>query len=254
MRLVDGAAAILGDLPSASTVSVEIPLGAGSDQGTAVHRLSSLELVRDSMRRALGKIEGTTITIGGDCGVELAAVQHADAQRDAMALLWLDAHPDLNTPESSPSGAFTGMVLRTLLGEGAPTLLPHTPLSDSRTILAGVRNVDEGEGDYLASSAIRVLAADEVGAKSIGEALAATGATSVYIHVDLDVLDPAEFDGVSDPMPFGLSLATLIETIAAARTALPLAGAGIAGFAPASPDAALDGLGSILRILGALTA
>lgn len=253
MRLVDGAAAILGDLPSASTVSIEIPLGAGSDQGTAVHRLSSLELVRNSMNRALGKIEGTVITIGGDCGVELAAVQHAGSQRDAMAVIWLDAHPDLNTQESSPSGAFTGMVLRTLLGEGTPTLLPHTPLSPSRTILAGIRNVDDGESEYLASSAIRVLSADQIGAESIGEALTATGATSVYIHVDLDVLDPSEFDGVSDPMPFGVSLAALIETIAAAKAALPLAGAGIAGFAPSSPEAASDHLGSILRVLGALT-
>jgi arginase len=67
------------------------------------------------------------------------------------------------------------------------------------------------------------------------------------------VLDPAEFGGVSDPMPFGLSLAALIEAISVARGALPLAGAGITGFAPATPEAASDDLGSILRILGALT-
>jgi arginase len=253
MRLGDGAEAIRGDLPTASTVTVDIPLGAGSSQGTLVHRLSSLEQVRDSMELALGKLDGLVIAIGGDCGVELAAVQHADSRQDAMAVIWLDAHPDLNTPESSPSGAFTGMVLRTLLGEGAPTLVPQKPMLPSRTILAGARNVDDGENDYLTSSAVRVLGVQDAGAESITEALVASGATSVYIHVDLDVLDPAEFNGVSDPMPFGLSLATLIEIIAAARTALPLAGAGIAGFAPASPEAASDDLGSILRILGALT-
>lgn len=254
MRLIDGAEAIHGDLPKTSTVAVEVPLGAGSDQGTAVHRLSSLEQVRDSMIQALETLRGPVIVIGGDCGIELAAVQHADSRQDAMAVIWLDAHPDLNTPESSPSGAFTGMVLRTLLGEGTPTLVPPSTLAPSRIVLAGIRNIDDGENDYLTSSGVRVLEVQDVGAGSIGEALAASGATSVYLHIDLDVLDPSEFDGVGDPMPFGLSLATLIEVIAAAKAALPLAGAGIAGFAPASPEAAADDLGSILRILGALTA
>lgn len=254
MRLSEGAEAIRGDLPTASTVIVDVPLGAGSSQGTTVHRLSSIEQVRDSMALALGRIDGTVLTIGGDCGVELAAVQHAASRQDAMAVLWLDAHPDLNTPESSPSGAFTGMVLRTLLGEGAPTLVPQQPLLPSRTILAGVRNIDDGENEYLASSGVPVLGASETDAQTVRAALAQSGATSVYLHVDLDVLDPAEFGGVSDPMPFGLSLGTLIEVIGAAKAELPLAGAGIAGFAPASPEAASDDLGSILRILGALTA
>ncbi len=254
MRLADGAEAIRGNLPSASTVTVEIPLDAGSNEGTLVHRLSTIDRVRTSMALALGRLEGPVVTIGGDCGVELAAIQHADAQQDAMAVLWLDAHPDLNTPESSPSSAFTGMVLRTLLGEGTPSLTPETPLEPSRTVVAGLRSIDDGESEYLASSGVHRVEVQDIGAKSIAKALADSGAGAVYIHIDLDVLDPSEFDGVSDPVPFGLSLATLLEVIAAARTALPLAGAGIAGFAPTSPDAALDGMGSILRILGALTA
>jgi len=253
MRLGDGAEAIRGDLPTASTVTVDVPMDAGSNQGTLVHRLSSLERVRDSMALALGKLDGPVVAIGGDCGIELAAIEHADSRQDAMAVVWLDAHPDLNTPESSPSGAFTGMVLRTLLGEGTPTLVPQKPLEPSRTILAGIRNVDDGEDEYLASSAVRTFGVPDAGAESIAGALAASGATSVYIHVDLDVLDPVEFGGISDPMPFGLSLANLVEVIAAVRAALPLAGAGIAGFAPATPEAASDDLGSILRILGALT-
>jgi arginase len=252
MRLVDGAEAIRGDLPTAATVTVDIPRGAGSNEGTSVRRLSSLQSVRDAQLTALANVDGLPITIGGDCGVELAAIQHADAGNDAMAVIWFDAHPDLNTPESSPSDAFTGMVLRTLFGEGTPTLVPQKPLAPSRTILVGIRNVDDGENDYLDSSAVRVIDVPDVGAESIVEALTASGATSVYIHIDLDVLDPSEFDGVGDPMPFGLSLAVLIEVITAAKATLPLVGAGIAGFAPASQDAAADDLGSILRIIGAL--
>ncbi|HAM28218.1 MAG TPA: arginase, partial [Microbacteriaceae bacterium] len=124
MRLVDGAEAILGDLPGASTVSVEIPLGAGSDEGTLVNRLSAIQSVRDAQLTALGAVRGLAVTIGGDCGVELAAIQHAAGANDGMAVVWLDAHPDLHTPETSPSRAFHGMVLRTLLGEGEPSLIP----------------------------------------------------------------------------------------------------------------------------------
>jgi arginase len=254
MRLADGAEAIRGDLPSASTVTVDIPLGTGSNEGTLVSRLSSIEQVRDSMVLALGKIFGPVITIGGDCGVELAAVQHADSRQEAMAVIWLDAHPDLNTPGSSPSGAFTGMVLRTLLGDGTPTLTPQKPLEPSRTILGGTRTMDDGENEFLRSSGIHTLAAHDLTAQSITAALATTGASCVYIHIDLDVLDPAEFDGVADPMPFGVTLGSLLAVITAAKANLPLAGAGITGFAPASPGAAADDLGSILRILAALTA
>ncbi len=254
MRLAEGAEAIRGDLPTASTVSVDVPLGAGSSQGTAVHRLSSLEQVRERTTQALDALSGTVITVGGDCAVDLAPIAHANALNESMAVLWLDAHPDLNTPESSPSGAFAGMVLRTLLGEGTPTLAPEAPLDPARTILIGIRSVDDGENEYLASSAVRALGVQDASAESVTAALTSSGASSVYIHIDLDVLDPAEFGGVSDPMPFGLSLATLLDVIGAAKAALPLAGAGIAGFAPASAEAASDDLGSILRVLGALTA
>ena len=253
MRLVDGAEAIRGDLPSASTVTVDIPLGAGNDQGTLVHRLSSLEQIRDSMGRALDALDGLVITIGGDCGVDLTGIARANAKNESMALVWLDAHADLNTPESSPSGAFHGMVVRTLLGEGPAELVPEIPLAPEQVIYGGLRSLDDGEAEYLAGSGIRVLPPAELGAATIAKVLLATGASSVYIHIDLDVLDPAEIEGIGYPEPFGVALGTLLELIAAAKKTLPLAGAAITEFAPASPEAAADDLGSILRILGALT-
>src|ERR1700733_13581685 len=82
MRLVDGADAIRGDLPSASTVVVAVPLEAGEAQGTGVSRFSSIQLVRDRQAMTLSTVEGVAITIGGDCGTELAAVEHAADQGD----------------------------------------------------------------------------------------------------------------------------------------------------------------------------
>ena len=66
MRLVDGAEAIRGDLPTSSTVVVDVPLEAGDAQGTGVHRLSSIMLVRDRLAKVLRETTGTPIMIGGD--------------------------------------------------------------------------------------------------------------------------------------------------------------------------------------------
>ena len=89
-------------------------------------------------------------------------------------------------------------------------------------------------------------------ASALAEAVAATGAAALYIHVDLDVLDPAVITGVGLPVPFGLTLDQLTGAIAAVRARRPLVGASLAGFAPADPAAAVDDLGTILRIVGAL--
>ena len=85
-------------------------------------------------------------------------------------------------------------------------------------------------------------------------AVAATGATSVFIHIDLDVLDPADIAGVGEPVPFGVDAATLAAGIRAVTAEFALVGASIAGFSPSSPDAATDDLPTILRVIGALTA
>ncbi len=253
MRLVDGAEAIRGDLPGSATVVVDVPLGAGSDEGTGVQRLSSIASVRDALTVALQDSVGLPITIGGDCGVELAAVAHANPT-GGTAVLWLDAHPDLNTPETSPSGAFHGMVLRTLLGEGVETLVPAVPLAAGNLVLAGARAFDDAESAFVESAGIRTIEVAELNAESVAASLAATGADAVYLHIDLDVLDPAIVDGVGFPEPFGLTLAQLLGAIAGAKATLPLVGAGITEFAPSSPETAVDDLGSILRIVGALTA
>lgn len=250
MRLVDGAEAIRGDLPSASTRVVEVPLEAGDAQGTGVHRLSSIAIVRDRVLQMLQGVTGPVVAIGGDCGIELGAVSRA-ASPD-MAVVWFDAHPDLNTPESSPSGAFGGMVLRTLLGDGASALVPEHPLDPSRVVIVGTRAIDEGEAAYLAHSRIPVIGPDEASAESVAAAVAATGATSVYVHVDLDVLDPAELDGLSAPLPFGMRAGQLVDTVRALRESFELAGAGITAFSPASMTAAVEDMPTILRLIGAL--
>ena len=250
MRLVDGAEAIRGDLPSSSTRSVAVPLEAGDAEGSGVQRLSSIAIVRDRLIAELALVDGAVITIGGDCSVELGAIPRV-ADRDA-AIVWFDAHPDLNTPESSPSHAFTGMVLRTLLGEGPAALVPADTVDPARVVLAGARSFDPGEDAYVAEHGIRAITAEEVSPESVVAAVEATEATTVYVHIDLDVLDPADISGLGAPEPFGVRAAVLVETIRALVARFPLAGAGITEFAPASPEDAVEDLPTILRLIGAL--
>jgi len=255
MRLIDGAEAIRGDLPSAHTTTVEVPAGAGDSLGTGIARVSSLRTVHERLREHLVDLPGPAITIGGDCSVSLAAVGHAwEHSAGSLAVVWLDAHPDLNTPESSPSGAFTGMVLRALLGEGTDGLVAPVPLVPARVILAGTRDIDPGEQDAIDDLAIPVLAVGSLDADSLVAAIAATGATSVYLHIDLDVLDPAEIEGLGSPVPFGLTVAELTALIRAALARFEFAGASVTEFAPTSPAAAGEDMGAILRIIGALAA
>ncbi len=247
MRLADGAAAIRGDLPSAATRDVAVPLESGDAQGTGVARFSSLQLVRERLRDALRDISDTPIVIGGDCGVSSAAVAHAVSRRGDLALIWFDAHPDLNSTESSPSGAYGGMVLRSLLDEQV--------VPPGRTLLAGARSWDPGEDAFVAESGIRAFTVDDLSAVSgLVAAVAETGAESVYLHIDLDVLDPGEIAGLLDPEPFGLAASTLVAAIKALRERFALAGATIAAYAPASTAEIVDDSPTILRIIGALAA
>ncbi|CAN5364417.1 arginase family protein [soil metagenome] len=283
MQLSDGADAIAGDLPAAATRRIEVPLGAGESLDSGVHRASALRIIRDAVSTALSAgadaetapagapatgsaatstSAGIVVTIGGDCGVELAPVARAVGLHDDLAVVWLDAHADLATPGDSVAGAFSDMVLRTLLGEGADLLTPgpHQTLSPGSVVLAGTRSYDDAEESYIEDNGIRLVTVDQLQqgddreqGGALVSAIAATGAKSVYLHVDLDVLDPAEIAGISYPEPFGVTVSALVENITSVRRAFTLVGAGITQFAPSSPDTAADDLSAVLRIISALT-
>jgi arginase len=278
MSHADGANAILGDLPASATVVVDVPVEAGESLGTGVHRYSTLLRIRQLTMQALAGITGTPITIGGDCGAALAAVAFVAAQERALAagtsdaessegsepgaddsdlaVLWLDAHPDLNSPETSPSGAFNGMVLRAIAGEGADGLAagPDERVQPSKLVLGGIRAIDDGEQEFIDANGVTVLAVEDLSDPTVVvAALEEAGARRVFIHIDLDVLDPSALAGLSYPMPFGIGSTELVALLKAVVERFPLAGASIAGFAPASPEAASDDLPTILRLVAALT-
>jgi len=254
MQLIDGANSIAGDLPRSATTVLDVPMEAGESLGTGVHRLSALLRTKALVDEALAPQFEPVLLIGGDCGVSLGGIAHAARAHDDLAVVWFDAHPDLHSPDTSPSGAFGGMVLRAVLGDGVDGLsVERGAIPAQRVVLAGTRSFDDAEQEYADARQLRELDPTALAAHgALGDAVAATGARSVFVHVDLDVLDPSEIAGVTSAQPFGVSLVDLLASIAALRAQVPLVGAAITGFSPSSPAAAIEDLGTILRIVGAL--
>lgn len=254
MQLVDGAEAIAGDLPRSSCTRVPVPLEAGDALGTGVHRYSALRQVRESLEDTLGSDPERALTVGGDCSVAVASVGESAARAGRVVLVWADAHADLHTPDTSPSGAFGGMALRAILGDGAEGLtLPRETILPTDVILVGARSLDAEESAYIAARGIRVLSADDLREPSrLVDAVTGLGADAVHLHVDVDALDPADMPGVKAAEPFGVDLTDLIRALKAVRQAVPLAGSSLAGFAPATPASAASDMGTLLRLVGAL--
>lgn len=247
MRLAEGVAALRVDLPSSATTEVSVPLEAGDEQGTGIARFTSVQLVRERTADLLADTDGPFVIVGGDCGVSAAGIADAVRRHPQTCVVWFDAHPDLNSPSSSPSGAFAGMVLRSAIDGG--------DIRGDRVVLAGARSWDDGEQTFATQTDLRSLTVEELAdPTALVDAVVATGADAVYLHIDLDVLDPAELGGLLDPEPFGLSAAGLVAAVKALRARFPLAGAALTAYAPSSPDGeqAADDAATILRIIGSL--
>jgi arginase family enzyme len=130
------------------------------------------------------------LVLGGCCCTHVGAVEGLAARYGRIAVIWVDAHGDLNTPESSPTGNLWGMPLRMLLDDGA--------IAAQDVALVGARNLDPPEEEFIAASEIRV------GEEGVGAAL--EGTSGVYVAFDGDSLEPGELE-VFMPEPDGPSLA-----------------------------------------------
>ena len=230
-------------VPAAARVTVPVldadgPIDAG---------VRALDVIRENARlarSALAAIDDVVLTAGGDCGVELAPIAAARARHgERLTVLWIDAHPDVSTPETLPSGSFHAMVLRTLLGDGAAPLVPDEPLTPGQVILAGVRSFVPGQREYLARAGIRQYGSDELERAVDGLA------GPVYVHVDLDVLDPAEFGSTGYPVPGGPSVDRVVELVSRVGEVV---GASITEHAPSAGEADPAEAETIRRIGAAL--
>jgi arginase family enzyme len=182
----------------------------------AVIERDTLEGQNDALADSLA---ARPIALGGCCCTHVGAAQGLARRVDRLAVVWIDAHGDLNTPETSPSGNLWGMPFRMLLDGGV--------VAAEDAALVGARNLDPPEVEFMEAVGI-----DD----SLERALAGVDAT--YVALDLDVLDPSEVDVlISEPDgPSAEEIARLLNDLAGRTT---IAGIGVTGLLPTERNAAL---------------
>lgn len=158
------------------------------------------------------------LVLGGDHSIAVGTVSGIAAfcrrQGKKLGLLWIDAHGDINTPETSPSGNIHGMPLAVLLGFGVKELTEiggESPKLEARNIaLVGIRSLDSGEKSRLKETGVQVHTmadidrhgADRIMRKAL--ARVTDGTDYVHVSVDLDAVDPTVAPGVGTPVKGGL--------------------------------------------------
>lgn len=159
------------------------------------------------------------LVLAGNCITAVGAL--AGIANSEPAVLWLDAHGDLNTPETTRSGFLDGMALAILTGSCwrslAETVLGFQPVEERRVVHVGAHELDDAERELLARSEIAVITPDRVGSGVVSALQGLRSLTTdLYVHVDLDVLDPSEGRANTYAAPDGLRVA---ETASVMREA-----------------------------------
>jgi arginase len=181
--------------------------------------------VRDEMLESL-KEGALPLLLGGDHSLSIGTLAAVCTTWKKPGVLWIDAHGDFNTPQTTPSGNIHGMALAVGTGRGAPELLELFAkkfVDPSRIALIGVRSLDQGERDLLKDSGVAVFTMYDIDRRGLhrvlDEALRQVAARTDGVHVsfDMDVIDPNFAPGVGTPVLGGLSYREahlLMESIA----------------------------------------
>jgi arginase len=187
------------------TICPVLPAGPVPGRMTMLH-----QAVADAAARA-----ARPLLLAGDCPTALGAVAGLQRRHRDVAVVWLDAHGDFNTPAITISGYLGGMPLAVLTGR-APELfgdaLGLRPVADTDVVLADARDLDPAERDALTVSQVRRVPADPA---AITSALGGLGRTPVYLHLDVDVIDSEQLPGLRFPSGPGPSVTQIEECLAA---------------------------------------
>jgi len=174
------------------------------------------EIVAQWVEQGLAR-GATPVVLGGDHSLAAGSIagvaNHFRGQQKAIGLIWIDAHTDINTPETSTSGNVHGMPLAALLGLG-PLALSNLQgwspkIGAAQTVLVGVRDIDRIERDNVRRAGVNVFTMrdiDERGLRTVMESaieIACKGTAGFHVSMDMDWVDPEEAPGVGTPVPGG---------------------------------------------------
>lgn len=213
-----GASPILGRLKKAEIIPVP-PLGEPVHQrvaGEALYAPLIAGISQEVAARVRESIQAgeLALTLGGDHAIAIGTIAGAAADASRLAVIWIDAHADLNWPDVSPSGNIHGMALAVALGRGPEefSACPGQPwVQPQDTYLIGTRSVDPGERSWLAEGEIShfaIPAIDDIGLDAILdriiERIGESEVDAVHVSFDVDVLDPLLLPGTGTPEWGGL--------------------------------------------------
>lgn len=200
---------------------------------------ADLVAARGCLLEAGGQVEdalsggNVPVLLAGDCSIALTTLPAALRHRPNARVLWLDAHGDFNTPETSPSGYLGGMALAGACGRWDAGL-GQVPIAPARVVLAGLRDLDPPERVALGSSDATMIGASPV--ETLVAVKNAIDGAPVYVHLDLDVLDPGVFPA-QFPVPDGLAPAKLFDVLEAVASASEIVGLEVTAFEAPDDDA-----------------
>jgi len=199
------------------------------------------------------------LLLTGNCGHALGTVAGLDTQK--TGIVWFDAHGEFNTPDTTLSGFLDGMGLTTITGRCwqalAATVPGFKPVPDNHIVLVGVRDLDSEERTLLENSSVVRVSAAHVRDVGIQTAVVPQlerlrqDVEQVYVHLDLDALDPSEAQANPFPAPHGLTVAEVKQAIEAVKARFRIAGTGLASYDPTC-DADKRALKAALELLGTL--
>ena len=185
------------------------------------------------------------VLLAGDCSIGITTLPSALRHGQGIKVLWLDAHADYNTPTTTTSGYLGGMALAGACGEWDAGLTDT--IASDRVVLAGVRDLDDGERDLLGASGVTVIGASNV--ETLVAVKNALDGAPVYVHLDLDVIDPEHFPA-QFPSPGGLHPEKLYDLAEAVVEDCELVGLEITAFeAPDDPGAHAAAAETAMRVV-----
>lgn len=197
----------------------------GVNRWTAIHaQLLSAQAILNARRPE------RVLTAGGDCACDIAVIDYLHRRYPNLTVIWVDAHLDANTAETSPSGNFHGMPVATLMGSGPADLRGalSTPLPSAQFRYVSAHVGDEGDWAFQRDVGLSWLEPDEV----------VSG--PVHIHFDLDALDPRAFPHLAYP-DGNLSIEDGLALVRRIAATGQIVGLTITEFAPADDKGAKDG-------------
>lgn len=184
-------------------VTAELPDGGPWDRMARLY-----DHVATAVASAVGQGERPVVA-SGDCTTSFGTVAGLQRAGADPAIVWLDAHGDVQTLKTSSSGYLGGMPLRMLVGYRRDLMadrLGLRSLAEERVVLVDARDLDPPEVEYLKRSAIRRCTVDELHADTVPPG-------PIYLHVDFDVVDPSDLPDLLLPAPDGPGIASVAEAI-----------------------------------------